>query len=554
MNKLTQRVQDYADAIVSGSVPACETIRLACERWNNDWERDDLYFDESAFGKVYRLATNLQHFKGDQAGKFIKLEDWQLFILANIFGWKRKDTRTRRYTYADVFVPRKNGKTTLAAIIALYLELFDGEAGAEVYAAAVDKEQAKICFGTAQELIKKSPFAPMVEVFRGSIVVPSSASVFKPLSKETKNKDGLNPHGAVCDERHAWATNEIYEVIKTGMGARRQPLVFSISTAGTDTSLPYYRDIVTLEDVIRGKKEKDNHFIMLYRPDESDKWDDPITWQKVNPNLGVSLSMRYMQEEYEEAKMKGGTTLAAFQTKNLNIWVDAPDVWIPDDKVQLCTQPYDPDALTGKRCFVGVDLASKKDITAVAFLFPGESPMVSRILYFVPESKVAEVEDRVDYRRWQQDGWLVVTPGDTLDEDWFVDYILKEFDRYDVQVIAYDPWGMWNITQKFGRYQGKLDEYRQDIRNMSVPTKELESMILQRRLTFGSDPVIRWMLGNVALYVDPNANVKLNKARSRNKIDGVVALVNAIGGYLSSESKPTNREIYTDHSLRVIKI
>ena len=222
--------------------------------------------------------------------------------------------------------------------------------------------------------------------------------------------------------------------------------------------------------------------------------------------------------------------------------------------MQLCAQPYDLDALAGKRCYIGVDLASKKDITAVAFLFPDEAPMVSRILYFVPESKIAEMEDRVDYRRWAEEGWLVTTPGDTLDEDWFVDYILKEFDRYDVQNIAYDPWGMWNITQKFGRYRSKLDEYRQDIRNMSVPTKELESMILQRRLTFGLDPVIRWMIGNVALYVDPNANVKLNKARSRNKIDGVVALVNAIGGYLSSTAKPAAKELYTDHSLRVIRI
>ena len=190
----------------------------------------------------------------------------------------------------------------------------------------------------------------------------------------------------------------------------------------------------------------------------------------------------------------------------------------------------------------------------MAFLFPDQAPMVSRILYFVPESKVAELEDRVDYRRWSEDGWLITTPGDTLDEEWFVDFILKEFDRFDVCNIAYDPWGMWNITQKFGRYQSKLDEYRQDIRNMSVPTKELESMILQKRITFGLDPVIRWMLGNVALYVDPNANVKLNKARSRNKIDGVVALVNAIGGYLSSTAKPSTKELYTDHSLRVIRI
>ena len=235
-NRMISRVEEYAEGIRSGRIPANRMIQLAVERWYADWERDDLYFREEPFLRYCSMTAQLRHFKGEFAGKPIRLEDWQLFIAANVLGWYRKDTKKRRFQYADVYVPRKNGKTTFAATLAIYLLYFDGEPAAEVYAAAVDKEQAKICFETSKELIRNSPLAPLFDIYRGSIAVMKTASAFKPLTKDTKNKDGLNPHAAICDERHAWSTNEIYDVIKTGMGARKNPLIFSISTAGTDTS------------------------------------------------------------------------------------------------------------------------------------------------------------------------------------------------------------------------------------------------------------------------------------------------------------------------------
>ena len=238
------RVHDYAKAVRDGSLPSCEMVRLAVDRWYADWERDDIYFDEKAFNKVVRFSKILKHFKGEFAGRPVLLEDWQLFIVANIFGWKMRSTGKRRYTYADVYVPRKNGKTTFAAVIALYMLIADGESAAEVYSAAVDKAQAKICFDTSAEMVRNCDLFEFARVFRkGSIVVEENASTYKPLSKDTKNKDGLNIHCGICDERHAWKTNEIYEVLKTGTGARSQPLIFSISTAGTDTSYPYFQDL-----------------------------------------------------------------------------------------------------------------------------------------------------------------------------------------------------------------------------------------------------------------------------------------------------------------------
>jgi phage terminase large subunit-like protein len=549
------KVNEYAAAVRSGALPSCLMVRKAVDRWYEDMARPDLYFDRSAFIHVVKFSAMLKHFKGEFAGQPIHWEPWQLFILANIFGLKYRATKRRKYTYADVYVPRKNGKTTFAAVIALYMLLLDGESAAEVYAAAVDKAQAKICFDASAELVKGVPeLEGYVRVFRkGSIVVEDTASAYKPLSKDTKNKDGLNIHCGICDERHAWKTNEIYEVLKTGVGARSQPLIFSISTAGTDTTYPYFRDLEFLRQVMLGIKEKDNHFIMLYEPDEGDAWDDPATWAKVNPNFGVSLGRKYMEDECQEAKEKGGSTLAAFQTKNLNMWVDAPEVWIPDDDVAACSSAFDESQLEGAECYVGIDLASKSDLTAAAFWFPKFG--VVRYLFTVPESKLTEDQGRgdvVDYRLWVEQGWLTVCPGRVLDEEWWLQQLFKAMAPYKVKCIAYDPWGMWDLKNRFGKYEDALMEYRQDIRYMSVPTKDLESRVLKHGVNLLGNPVIRWMFRNVVIYKDPNANIKLDKARSRNKIDGVVATVDAIGGWLNKTSEQGNREIYTDMKFHTV--
>ena len=544
------RARRYAAGVLSGEIPSCQLIVLMCLRWEKDLQRDDIYLDRNAANKVCRFMELLKHFKGLLAGRMLRLEPWQIFAFVNIFGWKFVATKRRRFRYADILVPRKNGKTMMASGVALYMLFMDDEPGAEVYAAAVDREQAKLCFDGSKELLKGSIVEDVARVRLGEIRNPSNAGVYKPLTRETKNKDGLNPHAAICDERHAWQTNEIYDLIKTGMGARSQPLIFSISTAGMDTSLPYYQDVQVLKDVLLGLKEKDNHFIMLYIPDEGDRYDDPVTWAKVNPNLGVSVSLEYMEAECAEAKMKGGSTLAAFCVKNLNMWVDAPTVWIPDDDIGANNRNFDLSQLEGADCYVGIDYASKTDILAVAYWFPQFK--VARFSFVVPEAKIKSTEDRVDYRKWMQQGWLVQSPGNVTDEDWFMDYLLRELNRYNVKCIAYDPWGMWNVVGRFGRYESTLMSYQQSIRYMSVPTKWLESAVLKHELNFLDNPVIRWMFQNVVTYIDPNANIKLDKARSRNKIDGVVALVDAIGGWLTKTSGKSD-EIYKTHTLRVVK-
>lgn len=548
-----ERVHDWCERSLSGELPCCLMVRKAIERWQVDLERDDLYFDDKAFNRFVRFSREFKHFKGPKAGERFEPEDWQLFLMANIIGLKRVDTGQRKYTYADIYVPRKNGKTFLAAIFAAYFLLKDGEAGPEVYTAAVDQAQARLCYDASAELIRRSIFSDDTKPYQWGMKSPKNAGVFKPLSKDTKNKDGLNIHAAICDERHAWPTTEIYDVIKTGMGARSQPMLLSISTAGVDTSNPYFADIEAYKEILLGMKQKDNHFLLLFCPDEGDRWDDPETWAKVNPNLGVSLSVSYMKSECEEAKLRGGTYLVAFQTKNLNMWVDAPTVWISDEDIQENNRPFDLSLLNGAECYVGIDLASKTDLTATAFFFPKYN--VARFVFTVPESKLLDrgsENDTADYHLWRDQGWVTVAPGKVLDEEWYMEQLFGELGKYDVRCISYDPWGMWDLKHRFGKYEPRLMEYTQSIRYMSVPTKDLEARVMRHELNFLGNPVIRWMFRNVVIYVDPNANIKLDKARSRNKIDGVVALVDAIGGYLTKNAN--NKQAYHDHSLRSIKL
>ena len=548
-----ERVQTWCSRSMNGEIPTCLMVRKAIERWKRDLERPDLYFDERSFNRFVRFAREFKHFKGPKAGDRFEPEDWQLFVMANVIGLKRRETGLRKYNYADIYVPRKNGKTFLAAIFAAYFLLKDGEAGPEVYTAAVDQAQARLCYDASAELIRRSIFAEDTKPYQWGMKSPGNAGVFKPLSKDTKNKDGLNIYAAICDERHAWPSTEIYDVIKTGMGARTQPMLLSISTAGVDTSYPYFSDIEVYKDILLGVKEKDNHFLMLFCPDEDDRWDDPQTWAKVNPNLGISLSMEYMRGECDEARMRGGTYLVAFQTKNLNMWVDAPEVWIPDDDVQANNAPFDESQLLGAECYVGIDLASKTDLTATAFFFPKFN--VARFVFTLPEAKIQDKGlegDVVDYRLWHEQGWITVSPGKVLDEEWYLAQLFNEMSKFNIRCIAFDPWGMWDLKNRFGKYEPRLMEYQQSIRYMSVPTKDLEARVARHELNFLGNPVIRWMFRNVVIYRDPNANIKLDKARSRNKIDGVVALVDAIGGYLTKTAG--KRPAYSDHTLRTIKL
>lgn len=554
------RFHNYVKSVQSGSRLCCEFERLAVDRHLRDLKNPKYYFDEAAGLRFCNFFKLLNHFKGEKAGEEFVLDHWQVFVTMMIFGWKVRKTGYRRFRYADVVIPRKNGKSTFAAGLALACMMIDGEMGAEIYSAGTDRDQASVVWGTAKEMAEKSPaIKQFLWLGKKAIVMESTVSSFKPLSRELKNKDGSNPHMAVCDERHAWQSNEMFEVLKSGLGARRQALIFTITTAGRDVSVPYFSQMEFLADILRGKVSQDNQFVMIFAPDEGDDWKDPQTWRKVNPGIGTALSLDYIRDECAEAVKKGGSIEANFKTKNLNIWVNAPDIWISDDMVRNCAYGTDPASLQGKKCYAGLDIASHVDINALALFFPDEPHKPVLMHYWLPEAKINDPDrkDVVDYYLWQQMGWIHSMPGNMLDTDQMSSDIAKILRQYNVQNLSFDPYkayhGIMQNLQKDGLGE-ILDEFPQGIKTMSEPTKRVEGMITGAEVDLMGDPVIRWMFGNVVLYRDPNDNIKVHKGKSRGKIDGVVALINAVGGWMSKTAEETGNMIYTSHELRSLKL
>lgn len=554
-----ERVEKYIDSVISNKRKSGRYEKLCVDRYLNDLKKKnwDFCFSEEAALKALLFFNVLKHFEGEWAGQDLDLEGWQAFIVWNIFGWLKKNGK-RRFTYADILVARKNGKTTLAAGIGLYMLTLDEERGAQVFSAAVDKGQAGICWSAAREMSRISkPLKSLLKHYHSSIVVEATVSSFKPLSKETKNKDGLNPHCAICDERHAWKTNEIYDVIKSGMGARSQPLILSISTAGFDMDAPYFKDMKVMYEILEGAKSRENQFIMIYQPDKGDDWKDPITWEKANPNYGISVSKDYFHGELEDAINKGSTTEVNFKTKNLNLWVDAPDVWISDEVVAQNNAGTTEDDLLGEECYAGLDLASHVDINAAALYFPNLPGKPVRFIFFVPEVKIRDNEDRADYKLWQELGLLIVTPGEMIDIDLMVSYLLKEFKKYNLKNLSYDPYKAYHgVIQGLqnGGIADILDEYTQNISNMSEPSKEIQRLLLGKGFDFMNNPVIRWMFRNVTMYQDANGNIRPDKRKSSGKIDGVVALINAVGGFMSVSAEERSKQAYVTHGLRVVSL
>ena len=496
-----KRVNGYVKSVLSGKRTTGRYERLAVERYVRDLSsisdgRYPFYFDESSALCACNFFKLLSHFKGATAGQEFVLEPWQAFIIWNVFGWKKRRDGYRRFTSADLIVARKNGKTTLSVGVALYCMLLDNEPGAEVYAGAKDKEQAKIVWEAASTIAKRSThLSSFLQFYKNSLMCESTFSFFKPLSRDMKNKDGLNPHCAILDERHAWETDELVELIRTGMGARKQPLTFSISTYGMKKDVPYYQDVELYKQILEGTIVQENQFIMIFALDEGDDWTDERNWVKANPNLGVSCYLDYLRDEFKAAQNKGGRYEVSFKTKNLNIWVDAPDVWIKDELVAACNWK-DEESLSGQECYGGLDFASHVDLVALELYFPSSRRVLS--YFWCPQEKVLANEDKVDYRLWEQQGYLTTTPGNVIDIDYLVRDILQICKQYYVRNLAFDPYKSYHgLIQGLikGGLSEVLDEFSQSITNMSEPTKQLERMVHGAEINFCYNPIIRWMFG-----------------------------------------------------------
>ena len=529
----------YAEQVRSGEILVCEYVRLAVERYYADLDRaldKGRYFDKKAAMRAIHFIEKLKHTKGEWAGQRFRLEPWQQFVLWNIFGWKNADG-TRRFRYVYIEIARKNGKTALSAGIGLYMLFADGESRPEVYSAATVKDQAKICFSDAVEIVKATDLKNYLTPYRNSIVYELKGGMMKPLSSDYGTHDGLNPSCGIIDEFHAHKDSGMFDVIKSAFGARRQPLMFIITTAGFDKSGVCYAYRENIIKVLRGVNEDDSLFGIIYTLDDKSEWDDPKMWIKANPNLGVSLSADYLADQVKDAKNRP-EAVRNVMTKNVDLWVDAERTWILDDVWQKCIGTTDPADLKGCACWGGLDLSNVSDITAYVLLFHENDRFQLLPHFWIPEEKMLEKvrKENINYDKWVAKGYVTVTPGNVIDYDFVKADILRIVADYDLRTSAYDRWNSSQTIIDLQNEGMECNPFGQGYGSMSAPTKEFEKLVLTGKIEHFGNPVLRWMLASTLVKTDPAGNIKPDKEKSTQKIDGIVAAIMALGEWMTAQA------------------
>ena len=477
------------------------------------------------------IINRLTHTKGPFAGMPFDLRPWQIRIVRELF--KTRPDGLRQYRTCLLMLPRKNGKTELAAALALYFLLFDNEIGGEVYSAATDRDQASLVFNAAAAMIRAAPeLLAVVEIVDSQkrIVHRGSGSFYRAISAEAYSKHGFNASVVIYDELHAAPNRELWDVLATSQGARAQPLMMAITTAGYD------RHSILWELYAHAKKVAENPTLdptflpILYEAPIDADWTDEKVWQDANPALGDFRSldeMRIMAARAKEIPAQENT----FRRLYLNQWTEQAARWIALTAWDACLAPLERASLRGRRCYVGLDLSSTTDLTAMVAVFPDETGFDVVAQCFVPADKIRERtrRDRVPYDQWVRDGQLTATPGPTVDYEAVRLGLLAWHAEFDVQLVAYDPWNATDLVSRLEKQDGvRCVPMRQGFASLSAPTKSLEKAILARELRHDGHPVLRWCVSNVAVDSDPAGNLKPSKVASTERIDAVVALVMAV--------------------------
>lgn len=529
-------VTEYAQDVADGRVVVGQFVRQACERHLRDLVDGPgrgLTFDEVAAERAIRFFTFLRHSKGEWAGRAFKLEPWQAFIVGSLFGWKRGDG-TRRFRSAYLEVARKNGKTTMLAGLGLYLAFFDDEAGAEVYAAATKRDQAKICWGEARRMVLATEglrrrITPLV----GNLHSIDTHSKFEPLGADADSMDGLNISGAIVDELHAHKTRAMVDVLETATSARRQPLITFITTAGTDRLSVCYERHTYAGQVVAGTVQDDSYFAYVATIDDGDDWADESVWPKANPNLGVSVKPDDLRIKSHRAKSLP-TEQNAFMRLHLNVWTQQSTRWIPLDLWDAQAGTVGEESLAGRKCYGGLDLSAVRDLTAWVLVFPrDDDPDEIDVLarFWCPESWVHSPQNRYSdqYQTWERQGHLFVTDGDAVDYDGVRAQILADAARFKIVDLNIDRLFQSHETaMKLSNEGLTIVGLGQGFISMAAPMVEFERRLVARKIHHGGNPILRFMAEGMAVRTDPAGNLKPDKAESQSKIDGIVALVMAL--------------------------
>ncbi len=542
-----ERAIAYAQRVQAGAEVAGRLERLACARFLRDLDQagTDAFpyvLDRSRANRACRFVELLPHIKGEWAkpvwvdGKSmyakIKLEDWQVFVEAQLFGWKHRDTGLRRFRRSYEEVARKNAKSTRAAARELYLVAADGEPGAHCYSAATTGEQAREVFDVARNMALREPeFLARfgVEVGKHDITIPGTASSMKPLNAEGSTLDGLNIHGCVVDELHAHKTRAVWDVLDSATGARSQPLISAITTAGSDRSGICYELRDYTIKVLEGVVQDETWFGVVYTIDEGDVWHDPKVWRKANPNLGISVKLDDMEAACRKA-LAQPSAVGNFLTKRLNVWINADTAWMDmlawdkcaDAKLQLAD-------FAGEPCWIGMDLAEKRDFAALVLVFRRDEDWFFFPRLYLNEAAI-EQSGNAHLQGWARAGHVIMTDGNVTDFDVIADDLRRFCTEFDVREIPFDPALSRYFASKLVEEGLPLVEIRQAPMFFTQPLIQVENLVLEKKLHFDGNPVFTWMVSNVEVSTSKFSGLKHpTKSRDENKIDGPVALFMGLG-------------------------
>jgi phage terminase large subunit-like protein len=493
------------------------------------------YYDEGTADYAVNFIECLCHTKGTWAGKPFELIDWQEQIIRDLFG-TLKPNGYRQFNTAYIEIPKKMGKSELAAAVALLLCCGDGEERAEVYGCAADRQQASIVFEVAADMIRMCPAlskrCKILTATKRIVFLPTN-SFYQVLSAEAYSKHGFNIHGVVFDELHTQPNRKLFDVMTKGSGdARMQPLYFLITTAGTDTKSICYETHQKAKDILEGRKIDPTFYPVIYGADESDDWTDPEVWKKANPSLGITVGIDKVKAACESAKQNPGEE-NSFRQLRLNQWVKQAVRWMPMDKWDKCAFKVDPEELEGRVCYGGLDLSSSTDVSAFVLVFPPmdeDDKYVVLPYFWIPEEnmEVRVNRDHVPYDVWERQGFLQTTEGNVIHYGFIEKFIEKLGERFNIREIAFDRWGAVQMVQNLENMGFTVIPFGQGFASMSPPTKELMKLVLEERIAHGGHPVLRWMMDNIYIRTDPAGNIKADKEKSTEKIDGAVATIMAL--------------------------
>lgn len=535
---ISQKYLNYPSKVLAGEIVAGELIQLACKRFMTYLESDNIVFDASKADRVVHFIEKLKLSTGKFAHSNFKLTDWQKFVIYYVYGLVYKDSGLRVTRELYLQLSRKSGKTALASAMALYHLVADGENDGQIIFAANSTAQAQLAFTMATNYVSYiDPKGKYFKKYRDSIKFPPTKSIMKVVSADANRLDGLNISAAVIDEYHAAPNNAVSEVLSSSVGMRTQPLIIYVTTSGFDLTSPCYTMRNTCVELLHGKLVDDSLAAFIFELDEDDDIEDPKNWLKCQPNLGITVTEDYIKSELVKAK-NNPNLMTNFKTKILNKWVaSAIGEWIPAEYILKCSEKVKLEDWTDYVCYIGLDLSSVSDMTAISVLIFDNinQKYLFKNYYFLPQSALDESVNREKYRNWYQQKYLDLTSGNVVDYEYILTKIQAINKIIPIQAISYDSWQSTALIIKLTELGFNCVPFSQSIGSMNRPTRHIEMIARNGHLILDDNPITRWMFSNCELREDYNNNVKpmkLNKM-SENKIDGVAAICDALGHYLT---------------------